>query len=126
MLDIDKYLSVVWKMGGRTYPILDCYGIVHEVRHDLGLSEWPIFEGIIKDGGSIDIVAKEFKNNISQCDPSPGAVAACYEGGMISHLAVIVEIGGILHAMESNPKKNVTILPLQRFERRYMKVEYYQ
>ena len=36
MLNIDKYLTVRWQMGGRTFPVLDCYGIVHEVRRDLG------------------------------------------------------------------------------------------
>ena len=28
MINIDKYLTVRWQMGGRTFPVLDCYGIV--------------------------------------------------------------------------------------------------
>ncbi|MBL1816422.1 nitrite transporter, partial [Klebsiella pneumoniae] len=51
MLNIDKYLTVRWQMGGRTFPVLDCYGIVHEVRRDLGLPEWPAFEAVIKERG---------------------------------------------------------------------------
>lgn len=35
MFNPDKYLSVVWQKGGRTYPELDCFGIVNEVRKDL-------------------------------------------------------------------------------------------
>ncbi len=52
MLNIDKYLTVRWQMGGRAFPVLDCYGIVHEVRRDLGLPEWPAFEAVIKERGS--------------------------------------------------------------------------
>jgi hypothetical protein len=55
MLNIDKYLTVRWQMGGRTFPVLDCYGIVHEVRRDLGLPEWPAFEAVIKERGSTEM-----------------------------------------------------------------------
>ena len=41
MLNIDKYLTVRWQMGGRTFPVLDCYGIVHEVRRDRGCLNGP-------------------------------------------------------------------------------------
>jgi hypothetical protein len=126
MLDIDKYRSVTWQMGGRAFPVLDCYGIVHEVRKDLGLPEWPAFEGIIKEGDEMDKAAKNFSRNVKACMPGPGVVAACYKAGMITHVAVIVDIDGQLHAIESNPKTNVTILPLRRFERKFVKVEYYQ
>ena len=125
MFNIDKYLSVTWQMGGRAYPILDCYGVVHEVRRDLGLPEWPVFDGVIKENDCMDATAREFKKTATRCVPQVGAVAACYEGALIAHLGIIVDIDGILHVIECNPKKNVTILPLPRFERRYMKVEYY-
>jgi len=126
MLNIDKYLSVTWQMGGRAYPILDCYGLVHEVRLDMGLPSWDLFEGVIKEGDEMDRVCKDFIINITPCDPSPGAVAACYTGQMINHLGVVVSIDGILHVMESNPGKNVSVLPLHRFSRRYIRVEYYK
>ena len=38
----------------------------------------------------------------------------------------VVELGGLLYVMECNPRRNVTILPLTRFEKQYLKVEYYQ
>ncbi|MEH4049481.1 nitrite transporter [Klebsiella pneumoniae] len=125
MLNIDKYLTVRWQMGGRTFPVLDCYGIVHEVRRDLGLPEWPAFEGVIKDGDEMHI-AYNFRQNVVRCEPCPGAVAACYMGGVIGHLGIVVELSGLLYVMECNPRRNVTILPLARFERQFLKVEYYQ
>lgn len=128
MLNIDKYLAVKWQMGGRAFPVLDCYGIVHEVRRDLGLPEWPAFEGVIKTPQSNDmgIVCDEFKRDLTQCQPHAGAVAACYTGKIIGHLGVVVELNGLLYVLECNPRRNVTILPLARFERQYLKVEYYQ
>jgi len=126
MLNIDKYLSVQWQMGGRVYPVLDCYGVVHEVRRDLGLPDWPAFEGIIKEGSEMDTACQNFRSNVTHCSPCNGAVAACYIGKLIAHLGVVVELGGMLHVMECNPRRNVTIMPLARFERQYLKVEYYQ
>ncbi|MGO2336787.1 nitrite transporter [Providencia sp.] len=126
MLNIDKYRSVIWQKGGRTYPNLDCYGIVHEVRKDLGLDEWPLFEGVTKDDNGLDIEAKEMAKKVELCRPKEGAVAACYSGNMITHVAIVISVNGLLQAIECNPKNNITILPLSRFERRFTKVEYYQ
>ena len=36
MFNPDKYRSVEWQKGGRDYPALDCFGIVNEIRRDLG------------------------------------------------------------------------------------------
>ncbi|MCB4843331.1 nitrite transporter, partial [Providencia rettgeri] len=58
MFNIDKYRSVTWQKGGRAYPHLDCYGIVHEIRQDLGLPNWPVFEGVTKDNNGLDKEAK--------------------------------------------------------------------
>ena len=126
MLNIDKYLAVRWQMGGRVFPVLDCYGVVHEVRRDLGLPEWPAFEGVIKEGNEMHAACTHFRENVACCEPCSGAVAACYIGGMIGHLGVVVDLNSMLYVLECNPRRNVTILPLSRFEKQYLKVEYYQ
>lgn len=41
----EKYRSVVWLKGGRVFPEIDCFGLVLEVRRDLGLPDWPDFAG---------------------------------------------------------------------------------
>lgn len=126
MFNIDKYRSVTWQKGGRVYPNLDCYGIVHEVRKDLSLNEWPIFEGVTKDDNGLDKEAKLLVKTVTRCEPIQGAVAACYVSSMITHVGIVVNINGLLHVVECNPRSNVTILPLSRFERRFSNVEYYQ
>ena len=59
MFNPDKYRSVKWQKGGRAYPLLDCFGIVNEIRSDLGLPEWPDFAGVTKDGGGLDREARK-------------------------------------------------------------------
>ena len=126
MFDPDKYLSVIWQKGGRVYPQLDCFGIVNEIRSDLGLPKFPDFAGVTKDDGGLDREAKSYMPNLQPCEPQIGAIALCYSGGMVTHVAVAVEIDGQLLAAESNPKTNVTFLPLSRFLRKFVKVEFYQ
>lgn len=126
MFDPDKYRSVTWLKGGRVYPELDCFGIVNEIRSDLNLPLWPEFAGVTKDNDGLDREARGLMSELTKCDPAPGAGIACYSGGMVTHVAIVVDIGGSLYAAECNPKSNVTLLPLSRFERRFVKVEYYQ
>jgi len=126
MFNPDKYLSVIWQMGGRVFPVLDCYGVVREVRRDLGLPDWPVFEGVINQGCQMNDTYKLFVNSIEKCMPEEGAVAACYTAGLVTHLGIAVTVNGVLHILEANPKRNVTILPLARFLRQYVKVEFYK
>ncbi|WP_318594317.1 nitrite transporter [Enterobacter kobei] len=126
MFDPDKYRSVIWLKGGRAYPELDCFGIVNEIRSDLNLPLWPEFSGVTKDDNGLDREARGLMSELTRCEPAPGAGIACYSGGVVTHVAIVVDIGGALYAAECNPKSNVTFLPLSRFERRFVKVEYYQ
>lgn len=126
MFNPDKYLSVIWQKGGRVYPKLDCFGIVNEIRGDLGMPKYPDFAGVTKDGGGLDREAKSYMPNLKRCEPENGALALCYSGSMVTHVAVVVEINGELRAAESNKKTNVTFLPVSRFIRRFVKVEFYQ
>ncbi|WP_410725602.1 hypothetical protein [Citrobacter portucalensis] len=122
----EKYLSVTWQMGGRAYPVLDCYGVIHEVRRDLGLPDWPVFEGVINEGCQMNDTCNSFRSRVQKCEPEEGAVAACYTAGLVTHLGIAVNVNGALHILEANPKRNVTILPLARFLRQYVKVEFYK
>jgi len=119
MFNPDKYLTVKWQMGGRLFPILDCYGLVHEVRKDLGLDEWPDFNGVVSDDGGMNREAQLFRNRVTETGPCEGAVAACFNHQLVVHLAIVINIGGQLMVMESQKGTNVTIMEIQRFERRY-------
>lgn len=125
MFNPDKYLSVKWLKGGRTYPELDCFGVLNEVRRDIGLPEWPDFAGVTKDNGGLDREARKLMRSLRRCEPREGAGVACYSGSTVAHVAVVVDINGQLYVAECNHKTNVTFLPLARFMRRFVKVEFW-
>ncbi|CAM3408206.1 nitrite transporter [Rouxiella silvae] len=126
MFNPDKYLSVTWLKGGRSYPELDCYGVITEIRRDLGLPAWPDFAGVTKDGDGLDKEARGFMQDLTACTPHEGAGVACYAGSLVTHVGIVVLLNGELFVAECNPKSNVTFLPLVRFQRRFIKVEFWQ
>lgn len=126
MLNADKYRSVVWLKGGRLYPNLDCFGIVNEVRRDLGLPEWPEFSGVTKDDGGLDREARNLMKSLRACEAAEGAGVACFSGSVVTHVGIVVNLDGELRVAECNPKTNVTFLPLSRFKSRFVKVEFWE
>ncbi|MDW2592597.1 nitrite transporter [Citrobacter braakii] len=126
MFNQDKYLSVKWLKGGRAYPELDCFGIVNEVRRDLGLPEWPDFAGVTKDGGGLNREARKLMLSLQRCEPCEGAGVACYSGSTVTHVGVVVVLNRRLHVAECNPKSNVSFTPVEQFVRRFIKVEFWK
>ena len=126
MINMDKYLAGRYVEGARAWPEVDCYGVVLEVRRDLGLAEWPEWAGVTKAGGGLHENGSAYARQVERCEPESGAVAVCYSGTVMTHVAVVVEHAGLLHVLECNPRRNVTCLPLHRFERRFIRVEYYR
>ncbi|HCK1134957.1 MULTISPECIES: nitrite transporter [Klebsiella] len=126
MFNPDKYLSVTWLKGGRVYPKLDCFGLVNEIRRDLNLPEWPDFAGVTKDGGGLDREARKLMLTLERCDPCEGAGVACFSGSTVTHVAVVVKLNGELMVAECGSATNVTFLPLSRFKRRYVRVEFWK
>lgn len=122
-IDLEKYLEVRWVRGGRQFPELDCYGVVNEVRRDLGLEPWPDHAGATVQ--ELPDLAADAASERSGSDMVPGAVAFCYQGSVVQHVAVLVEADGRLMALECNEHHDVTVLPVARFECRFTRVEYY-
>ena len=126
MFNPDKYRSVTWLKGGRVYPQLDCFGIVNEIRRDLGLPEWPDFAGVTKEGGGLDREARKLMLTLKRCEPCEGAGVACYSGSTVSHVGIVVMLDNQLQVAECNPGSGVTFLSLSRFIRRFNRVEFWQ
>lgn len=124
-MDLDRFRDVRWVQGGRQWPELDCYGVVNEVRRALGLAEWPEYSGVTREDDGLARAAGAIAARQAPCSADAGAVAFCYEGSAVAHVAVLVMQDGRLHALECNPGRNVTILPLARLLRRFVRVEFY-
>lgn len=125
-MNIDKYQKVKWVKGGRVSPELDCFGLINAIRGDLSLPLWPEFAGVTKDDGGLNREAKVLMRDLCRCEPEPGAGIACYSGSMVTHVAIVVDVGGMLYAAECNPKTNVTFTPIARFRRKFIKVEFWK
>lgn len=126
MIDTEKYLAGRYVEGGRVWPEIDCYGLILIVRDDLGLPEWPIFDGVTKRENGLHRLGTKLARQVERCEPCHGAVAACYASGLMSHVAIVVETPHGLAVLECNPGTNVTAVPLRRFMRRFVRVEFYR
>lgn len=126
MFNPDKYRSVTWLKGGRTYPEFDCFGIINEIRGDLELAPWPDFSGVTKDGDGLNREAINLMKSLTHCEPCEGAGVACYSGSAVTHVGIVVMLDGQLQVAECNPGMNVTFLPVARFVRRFSRVEFWK
>ena len=108
------------------WPEVDCYGLILEVRRDLGLDEWPAWDGVTKDQDGLHRFGTEFVSARERCEPEPGAVACCYTASLMTHVAVVVEFGGALYVAECNPKQGFTCIPIRRFLKQWLRVEFYR
>lgn len=127
MIEVRKYIEDVrWQKGGRVWPNLDCYGIVTAVREHLGLERWPSWDGVTKDDDGLDRAGNEFVRTRERCEPEDGALACCYTASMMTHVGVVVETASGLCVMECNPEIGVTCMPVRRFVRRWLRVEFYR
>lgn len=126
-MNLDKYTFGRHVEGGRLWPEVDCYGLVLEVRRDLGLPAWPEWSEMRKADGSFVRACEEMiQRYVTPCAPCHAAVAAGYRGSVQDHVGIVIEINGMLEVLEINPRRNVSITPIRRFERRFVRVEYYR
>lgn len=121
-INLEKYSRVVWKMGGRELPYLDCYGFALDVRRALGLGVWPEYPEHNQDNLHGDIL---FHSGEPLSEPTEGSIIICYRGELAVHMAICLKLGGELMAVECQKKVNVRILELGQLERRYTKLEFF-
>ena len=108
------------------YPFLDCFGVVNEIRHDLGMEKLPDFAGVTKDNNGLDREARNYIKKLTSCSPENGALALCYSGSIVTHVAIVIDANEGIIVAESNPKTNVTFISLSRFIKRFVRVEFYK
>ncbi|EIC82011.1 hypothetical protein [Serratia sp. M24T3] len=125
-MNLDKYQSVRYVEAGRNYPHLDCYGLVLEVRRDLGLKAWPEYDGVTHQDRGVEIHARELTTLLEKCEPMPGALILVIRRGIVDHVAVVIRDGPLLCVAECNPGSNVTVQPLGRFMRKNTKLEFWK
>lgn len=124
---VNHYLSARYVDGARGPAEYDCWGLVREVRHlHCGKSLMPSWGHVRHDH------AREFTRaycresaGLRKCEPEHGAIASAFKGRICHHVAVIVDLGGELYALEMTSGTGARIMRVSDFERLYLKVDYH-
>lgn len=121
MIDISEIIEQArYLEGGREWPQVDCYGIVLHVRSLLGMPLLPEL-GHARRCVNMDELGKAEAALHVTCGPEDGAVALCYDGaGLMVHTAVCYA-GGVI---ECNPRRHASVSPVNRFVKRFHRVEF--
>lgn len=107
---------------------LDCWGLVLLVRSDFGKEPLPSYEDIDPlDKKSLTIACvTTIRHYVKESDSkTEGAIAAAWQGKVCVHVGVVVYLDGRLWVMETDLGKNICLTPVNVFEARYTRVEYY-
>lgn len=130
-MTLDDLLQVPYVPDGRAQEGADCYGLVRLARVHLFGKPWMPEHGSVEgsDKRALTRAMLSESRNYRQCKPSPGAIACCYRGRLCTHIAVVVEIDGKSMILETDEpgqsKHGPRLVNLKQFERRFLKVVYY-
>lgn len=127
MIDVERYLAVPYRDGGRDMGGLDCWGQVMRVRGEIGLPELPTIGDTTRHTPlAMAHYYDSVSSTLSQCEPEPGAVAAVFRGRLMVHVGVVLEIDGRLAVLETNPGSGARWLRVRDFVERYYRVIFYR
>lgn len=125
---LNYYLEVAEYVDGGRGPVgYDCWGLVREIRaKHLGLSELPMYGSLRNDDprGFTKAYRRE-SNNLRECAPEHGAIAAVMIGGICTHVAVVLEGDDGLHVLEINPGKSARVVRLSSWLKDHVRVTFH-
>jgi len=130
-MTLDDLLKVPYVANGRLPTGADCYGLVRLARVHLFGKPWMPEHGAVEgsDKKTLTRAMEKEAVNYKECSPHPGAIACCYRGRLCTHIAIVVEVDGRLMILETDEpdhcKKGPRMVQLKQFERRFLKVVYY-
>lgn len=124
MKTLNDYLTAVYADFSYGPHFYSCWGLAREVRHELyGRSELCKWGNVNKH--AMDGAWNEAEQLLMRSDPVPGALACVFRGQRFVHVGVVVESDRGLCVMDISPTQNTQIHTLPRFERRFLRVEYW-
>lgn len=107
------------------YTEYDCYGLTRLVRHHLynrPLMPWYRPHPPKREASEALVSGVKAYRRTS---PVPGAFVACWRGRLCIHVAAVVNIDGRTMILETGEQHGPRLVAVRAFERRYLRVEYY-
>lgn len=126
-IDFRRYRRWVYEDGARGPVKIDCWGLVREVRHDMGYAWLPSFsECRNTDPRGFTRAYEQQAQEMQTGAPEPAAIAAAFRGRICVHVGIVVPIDGQLKVLDINPGRGVGVEALSDFEARFAEVLYYR
>lgn len=125
---LNDYLdTAIYVDGGRGPVEYDCWGLVREVRaKHLGLSELPLYGALRNDDPRSFTKAYRCEaRKLRECEPEHGAIAAVMIGEICAHVAVVLQMGDDLYALEINPEKSARVVRLNTWLLDHVRVTFH-
>lgn len=127
MIDFRRYKRWVYEDGARGPTRIDCWGLVREVRHDMGFPWLPSFAECRNTDPRGFTKAYRAQAQLMETGPAEHAsIAAAFRGRICVHVGIVVRIDDQLKVLDINPGRGVGVEALPDFEARFSEVLYYR
>jgi hypothetical protein len=125
---VEQYLTLEYEDGARGPERYDCWGLVRHVLHaHLGGRLMPSWGHVRNTSPRLFTRAYRAESaSMLECAPCVGAIAAVFQGAIVRHVGIVVEIEGRLRVLEMNPSSGVRHRSVPDFEAPYLRVVYYR
>lgn len=127
MIDFRKYRKYLYEDGGRGPLGIDCWGLVRQVRHDLGYPWLPSFEGCRHTDPRG--FTRAYEKQAAQMEAGlvqAASIAAAFRGRICVHVGIVVNIDSRLMVLDIDSGRGVECSPVPEFEAKYGEVLYYR
>jgi hypothetical protein len=131
MMTLDDLRRVPYVANGRLPTGADCYGLTRLARAHLFGKPWMPEHGAVEgsDKRALTKAMLAESRNYTECEPHPGAIAACFRGKLCTHIAIVVSVDGRNMILETDEPgqgcEGPRITTIKQLERRFLKVVYY-
>ena len=127
MIDFRRYRAWQYEDGARGPVMIDCWGLVREVRHDMGYGWLPSFsECRHTDPRGFTRAYEQQAREMATGPAETASIAAAFRGRICMHVGIVVAIDDRLMVLDINPDRGVGVESLADFESRFAEVLYYR
>jgi len=99
MPDINDYINIPFKPGGRDLSGCDCYGLFRILYHDFKGVELPVFDDVGDRAAINSLILEHQKSWQEVFDPEFGDMICFRVLGLVTHIGMMIDKINFIHAM---------------------------